>query len=112
MPLRIGFHKLTREGLSVDIEEYEGVPILILGKDEPRERPIQILGVAGREVNTGTLLWHYEYEPLPGNIPFSRLARYLESLGYTVGLFDQYCNFRRKAAWYRCIVVSTLRKVV
>ena len=100
MPLRIAFQKLTHEGLSVDVEVCEGEHILFLGKDAPRAeaRPIHILGVAGREMNTATLVWHYEYEPLPRNLATPRLVRHLESLGYIVGMFDQFGNFRKKAA--------------
>ena len=100
MPSRIAFQKLTHEGLSVDVEDFEGQPILFLGKDAPRAqaRPIQILGVAVREINTATLLWHYEYEPFPSATANPRLIRHLESLGYIVGTFDQFGNFRKKAA--------------
>ena len=100
MPMRVAFQKLTHEGLSVDVEDFEGQPILFLGKDAPtaQGRPIQILGVATREINTATLLWHYEYEPLPGTRANPKLVKHLESLGYSVGVFDQFGNFRKMAA--------------
>jgi hypothetical protein len=97
---RIAFIKTTPEGLAVDVEDYEGVPLLLLTKTMPgsRARAAQIVGVACTEVNTPTMTWYYEYEPLPNNMPRSRLARWLENRAYVLGVFDQYGNFRGKLA--------------
>ena len=100
MALRIPFRKLTHEGLSVDIEVFRGFSILFLGKDVRSEqsRPIQILGIAGREVNTSSLVWYYEYEPLPASISRPLLVQQLEQRGFRVGVFDQFGNFQSKVA--------------
>jgi len=100
MSPRIAFKKTTPEGLAVDIEEYEGQRLLLLTKTLPGSmvRAAQIVGLAGREINTPTVTWYYEYEPLPPSLPIARVTRFLESRGYTVGVFDQFGNFHSKAA--------------
>jgi hypothetical protein len=97
---RLAFKKTTPDGLAVDVEEVEGLQLLLVTKTLPGStaRAVQILGVAGQEINTPTLTWYYEYEPLPKTVSVSRLAKSLESRGYTVGTFDQFGNFRMKAA--------------
>jgi hypothetical protein len=99
MSPRLAFRKATPDGLSVDIEEFEGIELLLLTKETPGQpRSAQVMGVASKEVNTPTVTWYYEYEPLPANISISRLAKWLESKGYVFGIFDQFGNFRKKAA--------------
>ena len=100
MSPRIAFKKTTPEGLAVDIEEFEGQRLLLLTKTMPGgvARAAQIVGIAGQEINTPTVTWYYEYEPLPATLSFSRVTKYLEGRGYKVGVFDQFGNFRAKAA--------------
>lgn len=100
MSPRIAFRKTTPEGLSVDIEEFEGNQLLLLTKEIPgtMKRAAQVMGLAIREINTPTVTWYYEYEMLPSTVSMSRLAKVLESRGYTLGFFDQFGNFRAKAA--------------
>lgn len=97
---RLAFKKVTPDGLSVDIEEVDGLQLLLVTKTlaGSTARAVQILGVAGQEIDTPTLTWYYEYESLPKAVSKSRLAKTLESRGYTVGTFDQFGNFRPKAA--------------
>lgn len=99
---RLAFKKVTPDGLSVDNEEVDGMTLLIVTKTgnygNTTVRYAQILGVAGQEIDTPTLTWYYEYESLPKAVSKSRLAKTLESRGYTVGTFDQFGNFRPKAA--------------
>lgn len=99
MSQRLPFRKVTPEGLSVDVEEFEGLSILLLTKSVSGAlaKPAQIVGIAGKEINSPTLTWYYEYEPLPRQI-VPRLTQYLEMCGYSVGVFDQFGNFRAKAA--------------
>ena len=99
MALRLPFRKVTPEGLSVDIEQFEGLSVLILTKNAPgaSAKPAQIIGLALREINTPTITWYYEYDPLPREI-LPRLVQHLEMIGYSVGVFDQFGNFRAKAA--------------
>ena len=100
MSPRIAFKKTTPEGLAVDIEEFEGQRLLLLTKTMPGgvARAAQIIGIAGQEINTPTVTWYYEYEPLPATLSISRVTKYLEGRGYKVGVFDQFGNFRAKAA--------------
>ncbi len=100
MSPRLAFRKTTPDGLSIDIEEFEGRRFLLLTKDAPGSegRPAQILGVAGAEINTATITWYYEYEMLPRDVSRARLWSFLESLGYKVGVFDQFANFQSKVA--------------
>jgi len=100
MSPRIAFKKTTPEGLAVDIEEFEGQRLLLLTKTMPGgvARAAQIVGIAGQEINTPTVTWYYEYEPLPATLSISRVTKYLEGRGYKVGVFDQFGNFRAKAA--------------
>jgi hypothetical protein len=100
MSPRIAFKKTTPEGLAVDIEEFESYRLLLLTKNMPGgvARAAQVIGLAGQEINTPTVTWYYEYEPLPANMPLSRITKFLESRGYKVGVFDQFGNFRAKAA--------------
>ena len=99
MSMRLPFRKVTPEGLSVDIEEFEGLSILLLTKSVSgaMAKPAQVVGVAVKEINSPTLTWYYEYEPLPKGMS-PRLTQYLEMCGYSVGIFDQFGNFRAKAA--------------
>lgn len=98
MPL-LAFRKTTPEGLSVDVERFdiEGVSIdvLILTKEAPngKARCAQVIGIAGKEVNTPGVTWYYEYKPLPWTISKPKLVRFLESRSYIVGTFDQFGNF-------------------
>jgi hypothetical protein len=100
MSPQLAFRKTTPDGLSIDLEEYEDMKLLLLTKQSPSgdQRFAQVLGVAGGEVNTPTVVWYYEYQPLPKTTVFARVAKWLEMRGYTVGSFDQYGNFRSKAA--------------
>lgn len=100
MSPRIAFKKTTPEGLAVDIEEYEGHRLLLLTKVLPGSmvRAAQVVGIALQEVNTPTLTWYYEYEPLPASLPMTRIIKFLEGRGYKVGVFDQFGNFHIKAA--------------
>jgi hypothetical protein len=100
MSPRIAFKKTTPEGLAVDIEEFEGIRLLLLTKNLPGSaaRAAQIVGLAGQEINTPTVTWYYEFEPLPTNVSLGRVTRFLENRGYKVGVFDQFGNFRAKAA--------------
>ncbi|MBM4432344.1 MAG: hypothetical protein FJ026_18650 [Chloroflexi bacterium] len=100
MSPRIAFKKTTPEGLAVDVEEFEGQRLLLLTKNMPGgvARAAQIIGIAGQEINTPTVTWYYEYEPLPTTLAVGRVTKYLESRGYKVGVFDQFGNFRAKAA--------------
>lgn len=99
MSPRVAFTKQTPEGLSIDLEEFEGLRLLLLTKPKSGAglRPAQLLGVAGAEINTPTITWYYEYEPLPRTAPETRIVRWLQSKGYSVGVFDQFGNFRAKA---------------
>lgn len=100
MSPRLAFRKATRDGLLVDIKEFEGLRLLLLAKDMPggTARAVQVLGVALREINTPSFTWYLEYEPLPRTLSVSRLTDWLERHGFAVGVFDQFGNFRRKVA--------------
>ena len=100
MSPRLPFQKVTPEGLCVDVEEYEGQQILFLSKDVPTTapRPCQVLGIAVAEVNSSSVSWYYEYDLLPRTVSRARLERWLQSRGYRVGIFDQFGNFRERAA--------------
>jgi hypothetical protein len=100
MSPRLAFSKRTPEGLSVEVESFGDVRLLLLAKTESGgfEKAVQVLGVAGREVNTPTLTWYYEYEPLPRDISWPKLQAWLEMRGCRVGTFDQFGNFHLKAA--------------
>lgn len=100
MSSRIAFRKATRDGLLVDILEFEGLRLLLLAKDMPggTARAVQVLGVALREINTPGFTWYLEYEPLPRTLSVGRMTDWLEKHGYAVGTFDQFGNFRRKVA--------------
>jgi len=97
---RLSFHKVTPDGLAVEVVPFEGHNILLLAKNIPggSARPAQILGEAGQEVNTPTLVWYYEYGPLAPSVPVRRLIEWLETRGYLLGTFDQFGNFSRAAA--------------
>lgn len=99
MSPRLAFNKVTPDGLEIEIEEFEGLRLLLLAKNVPggKVRPVQVMGVALREVNTPTLIWYYEYEPLPRTLSTSHLTHWLKDHGYTVGTFDQFGNFRQAA---------------
>jgi hypothetical protein len=97
---RVAFTKKTPEGLMVDIEEFEGYRLLLLtkGRSGSGARNAQLLGVAGNEINSPTITWYYDYEPLPDMTTEERAVRWLEGRGYALGFFDQFGNFRAKAA--------------
>jgi len=100
MAPRIAFRKVTPDGLSVDIEQYENLRLLLLTKELPgkRTQAVQVIGVAVQELNSPTITWYYEYEPLPQDIPLAKVNRWLQTQGYLVGVFDQFGNFQEKAA--------------
>lgn len=95
MSPRVPFRKQTPDGLSIDIEEYDGLPVLLLTKELPGavDRAAQVMGIADKEVNTPTVAWYYEYRPLPKPSLMRPLAKWLENHGYRVGTFDQFGNF-------------------
>jgi len=100
MSPQIAFRKVTPEGLSVIVEEYGGLRLLLLTKDLPGRfvRPVQVLGVAGADTNTSPVTWRIEYEPMEKEDWTPHLAEWLNKRGYQAGVFDQFGNFRVKAA--------------
>jgi hypothetical protein len=96
---RLVFCKSTPEGLSVDVESLDGTQVLLLTKRNPNRtlRWAQIMGIAGREVDSPSEAWYYEFEPLPRNVSTRRVSQKLEGLGYTLGTFDRDGNFRPTA---------------
>ena len=100
MSPRIAFHKLTREGLHVEVEMFENTRLLVLSKTAsgPFQKTVQVRGIAGEETRSQNSTWYYEYVPLPGTVSPSRLRAWLELRGYQVGVFDQFGNFRARAA--------------
>lgn len=97
---RIAFTKTTPEGLAVEVERYEGVDLLLLTKTlaQSNRIAVQVMGIAMREINSPTITWYYEYEPLPNSFSRTRLDQWLSLRGYTTGTFDQFGNFNPKAA--------------
>ncbi len=90
---------LLIDGLAVEIQEFEGYPVLLLGQEKRsgQAHPVQIMGIARQERNAVGYNWYYEYEPLPRTISLSRLHQWLQAHGYAVGIFDQFGNFRQAA---------------
>ena len=99
MATQVAFRKVTPDRLLVEVLEYEGYPLLFLAKDVPaaKGRPIQVLGLVLREINSPTYTWFYEYDPLPSTVSRVELHNWLLSHGYLPGVFDQYGNFRQAA---------------
>jgi hypothetical protein len=99
MPLHLVFRKVTPDGLSVEVLEFEGHSLLLLGQQKGvgHARPVQILGVIGEELLAVGGNWHYEYEPLPKAVSLTRLRQWMGNHGYVVGEFDQFGNFREAA---------------
>jgi hypothetical protein len=100
MPARLAFTKTTAEGLAVEVLDYDDLALLLLTREVPSgvQRGAQLLGVAVREVNSPTLAWYYEYEPIPRHVNLERLYDFVRLNGYTLGVFDQFGNFKAKAA--------------
>jgi len=100
MSPRLVFRKITADGLYIEIEEYNGLKLLLLTKDMAgmRARPVQVLGVARTEGSQNTLRWYYEYVPLPTDISPRQLDAWLHDRGYVMGVFDQFGNFVEKQA--------------
>jgi hypothetical protein len=99
MPLHLVFRKVTPDGLSVEVQPFEGHCLLLLGqqKGAGQGRPVQVLGIAGEERLAIGGNWQYEYEPLPKTISITRLRQWLRDHGYVMGVFDQFGNFREAA---------------
>ena len=93
---QIAFRKVTPDGLSVIVEEFGGLRLLLLTKDLPGKpaRPVQVLGVAGVDTSTSAVTWRVEYEPMESEDWTPNLTKWLSKRGYLVGMFDQYGNFR------------------
>jgi len=93
---RIAFRKATPDRLLIEVLDYRDQQLLVLAKDTPasKARPVQVLGLVVREVNSPTYTWYYEYTPLPSTVSRSDLERWLSQHGYSQGTFDQYGNFR------------------
>ena len=93
---RIAFRKATPDRLLIEVIDYNGQQLLVLAKDTPSQnaRPIQILGIVLREINSPTYTWYYEYDPLPGTISKAELSQWLIRHGYAPGFFDQFGNFQ------------------
>ena len=100
MSARLAFRKVTLEGLGIQVPEFEGLPILLLTKENPGsgERLVQIMGIVIGEVSSAGPNWYYEYEMLPRNVSSKQLTQWIENQGYRIGVFDQYGNFQSKAA--------------
>ncbi|MBC7237159.1 MAG: hypothetical protein H5T69_15060 [Chloroflexi bacterium] len=93
------FRKVTPDGLAVEIQEFDGYPLLLLGqqKHSGPARPVQIMGIAKEEKASLAGNWYYEYDPLPKTLSLTRVTKWLQEHGYVVGVFDQFGNFRRAA---------------
>jgi len=93
---RIAFRKATPDRLLIEVLDYDGQQLLVLASDSPasKARPVQVLGLVVREVNSPTYTWYYEYTPLPSTVSRSQLVDWLAHHGYAQGTFDQYGNFR------------------
>jgi hypothetical protein len=99
MGVQVPFRKVTLDRLLLEVLDYQGHALLVLAKDTPSAtgRPIQVLGIVLREINSPTYTWFYEYDPLPEALSRIELNRWLLAHSYLPGMFDQYGNFRQAA---------------